>query len=152
MSTLDNIGVRVENEAAPTSQVVALLNEIATLIDKLIKTGETSSIDLRSLPLFPGDYEAIKEALGEGEVRATLNAIGPSTLQETAVPGVWWITHYNDHEETVAEFIEVTPLPDIIKTHEGDLQQAPERLQQRLRKLSEDYSHLLQQQGEHHAP
>lgn len=145
MSSLDKISVSVENKAPPTSQVIALLNEIGSLLDKLINTGETSSIDLRSLPLFPGDYEAIKEALGEGEVRATLTAIGPSTLQETTVPGVWWITHLNEHEETVAEFIEITPFPELLKTTDTDLQQAPDALQERIAKVNETHSHLMQQ-------
>lgn len=152
MSTLDNISVSVESAERPTTQVIAILNEIATLLAKLVEQGKTDSIDLRSLPMFPGDYEALKAALGEGEIHATLTAIGPSTLQETAIPGVWWVTHRNEHQETVAEFIEVTPLPELLKTTDTDLQQAPQRLQACIDELNETHSYLTQQQGERHAP
>jgi hydrogenase-1 operon protein HyaF len=137
MSGLDDIAVSVETAGPSSGQVIAILNEIGALLDRLVQHGEQNAIDLRSLPLFPGDYQALKQALGEGEVQATLNAIGPSTLQETAIPGVWWVTHYNENDETVAELIEITSIPELLKTTEPDLQQATQRLQACIDNLNE---------------
>ncbi|HIE55188.1 MAG TPA: hydrogenase accessory protein HupE, partial [Chromatiaceae bacterium] len=44
-----------------------------------------------SLPLAPGEEKRLEEALGEGEVKATLNALGESRLIETRYSGVWLI-------------------------------------------------------------
>ena len=113
----------------PTEQLVAVLNEIESLLQTLLGTGEEGAIDLRSLPLFPGDYDMLKELLGEGEVSASLQAMGPSHIQETRVPGVWWITHCNEEGETISEYIAVTRLPSLLQTTAQDLADAPTGLQ-----------------------
>lgn len=123
MSGLKDISVTVEQR--PTEQLVAVLNEIDALLQQLVTHGNNGTIDLRSLPLFPGDYDMLKELLGEGEVSAHLQAMGPSVIQETRIPGVWWVTHFNEDDERIAEYIEVTRLPDILKTTDGDLADAP---------------------------
>jgi hydrogenase-1 operon protein HyaF len=128
MSQLSDIGVRVEQR--PTEQVVAVLNEIESLLQDLIRTDQTGAIDLRSLPLFPGDYDMLKQLLGEGEVSATLQAMGPSYIQETLVPGVWWVSHCNDDGEKISEYIEVTRVPSLLKTTTPDLADAPAGIQQ----------------------
>jgi len=126
MTSLSDISVTLEQR--PTEQLVAVLNEIDTLLKALIKSGNEGTIDLRSLPLFPGDYDTLKQLLAEGEVSATLQAMGPSTIQETRVPGVWWVTHFNQDDEKIAEYIEVTHLPSLLKTTDEDLRDAPEGL------------------------
>jgi len=62
--------------------------------------------------------------LGEGEVTATINALGPTKISETEIPGIWWVTHSNTDEMVLTESIEVTALPEILKTQRQDLQQA----------------------------
>ena len=133
MSNLSDIAVTVE--ARPTEQLVAVLNEIAALLEQYIAREQEGTIDLRSLPLFPGDYEMLKQLLGEGEVSATLQAMGPSTIQETIVPGVWWVTHRNEDQEKIAEYIEVTRLPSLLQTTDEDLADAPRGIKQ----LIEEY-------------
>lgn len=102
------------------------------MLDALLRTGETNSIDLRSLPLFPGDYERIRDTLGQGEVSATVNALGATTVRETAIPGVWWVVHRNSHEEVMTELLEVTFCPIIVQSQRGDVQSGLERLRERL--------------------
>lgn len=121
----------------PSAQVRALLQELLNMLDTLINTGESNSIDIRSLPMLPGDYDHIKAILGDGEVKATVSAMGPTQIQETHIPGIWWVTHYNLNEEVMAEFIEVTALPQILLTPEVDLQHASERLAHYIDNLSE---------------
>ncbi len=81
----------------------------------------TSIIDLRSIPLAPGEEETIIDTLGQGEVHARLDALGPSEIYETRYAGVWLITHYNEDEAIVSRFIEITEIPDILKSQPGDM-------------------------------
>jgi len=120
-----------------SAQVRALLQELRSMLDTLINTGDSNSIDIRSLPMLPGDYDQIKAILGDGEVTATVSAMGPTQIRETHIPGIWWVTHYNLDEEVMAEFIEVTALPQILLTPEIDLQHAGERLDYFIDKLNE---------------
>ena len=68
MSKLEDIEVRVEQTNSP-SQVLAILNELQSKLTALAEQGTNDSIDLRSLPLFPGDYEQLKERLGFERIR-----------------------------------------------------------------------------------
>lgn len=115
-----------------STNAAALLHEIAALLDSLAQTGEGGSVQLNGLPLLPGDYEALQEALGEGELSAELQALGPTQLRETALHGVWWVTHRNSAQEIVAESIEVTRCPAILQTPAEDVSEAAQRLRERL--------------------
>lgn len=106
-----------------------LLRETAQLLHRLLNSGESSSIDLRALPLTPADLDWLREQLGEGEIAVTLNADGESSLNETACPGVWWITHRNPLGAIVSEFIEVALVPDLVKAHPEDVTIGLERLE-----------------------
>ena len=121
----------------PSSQVLALLQELRTMLDTLITTGKSNSIDIRSLPLMPGDYDAIKHILGAGEVTATVSAMGPTHIRETQIPGIWWVMHCNVKEEVLAEIIEVTSMPKILQIPHVELQHAGEWLMERIGKLTE---------------
>lgn len=135
MSGLDDIAVRVEGEPAggqPSAQVLAIASEIQHHLDRLLSSGEGASIDLRSLPFGPGDYDALRSLLGEGEVAATLDALGPSEVRETAIPGVWWLVHHNANGEVMADLLEITDCPQILKTQREDLDVAIERLRGRM--------------------
>lgn len=99
----------------------ALLREIAEMVRRLLASGETSAIDLQALPLTPADLEWLREQLGEGEIAVTLNADGESSMDETACPGVWWITHHNPMGAVVSAFIEVAFVPEVVKAHPEDV-------------------------------
>ena len=144
MSGLDDIRVRVEGGdgepgiAAGIGNAPALLQEIATLLEELVATGEGASIDLRAMPLAPGDREKLEEALGSGEITAELAALGRSTVRETAIGGIWWVTHLNPEDEVVAEFIEVAYFPDILSATEQDAGEGAARLRGALEEDSDD--------------
>jgi len=114
------------------SQLPALLSELQHKLNRLFSEGQSDFIDLRSLPLFPGELQRLKQRLGEGEVHVTLDAIGRSDIYETAIAGVWWVTHFNQVDDVVAQHIEITLLPEIIKTSQDELQSGLEKLQQLL--------------------
>ena len=111
-----------------THNVKPLLHEIKHALDTLIETGRITVIDLRSIPLAPGEEEHILNTLGQGEVQAQLNALGLSQIVETQYPGVWIVTHYNDEQHVTSRFIEVTTMPEILCSQTEDIMEAYSRI------------------------
>jgi len=131
MSALEDVGVKVV-VAGGDANARAVLREIETMLRRLIENDEDSSIDLTALPLTPQDYDLLEDTLGEGEVSAEVDSLGPTRVHETGIPGVWWVTHYNTDDEVMAEFIEVTYCPEILLTPEDDVKDGLEALLARL--------------------
>jgi len=111
-----------------TFNVRPLLHEVKHALDNLIETGHTTIIDLRSIPLAPGEEDKILHTLGQGEVKAQLNALGLSEIIETQYAGVWTVTHYNDEHEIISRFIEITTMPEILCSQTEDIMAAYSRL------------------------
>jgi hydrogenase-1 operon protein HyaF len=131
VSALDRIAVKVvAREDAPTGNARALLHELEGLLGAYVERGEPSSIDLRSLPLTPGDYDELREALGTGAVTARIEAVGPTDAFETLFPAVWWVTHRNERGEIVAELIEVCDVPALMRAPPEDAAAGLERLRE----------------------
>jgi len=127
MTQLSDINIEVvtnNDPVTPSPQAMALLQELQVMLNDLVHSGKSTSLDVRSLPITPDDYTYLKSLLGDGEVTATINALGPTNISETEIPGIWWITHYNTDDMILAESIEVTELPEMLKTQRQDLQQA----------------------------
>lgn len=141
MTGLQDIGVKVvpasEASGALTIPARAILHELAALLERLVDSGESGSIDLRSLPLGPGDHERLEAFLGQGEVSAVVEALGSTRVRETAVRGVWWVTHCNVDEEVVAELLEVTRCPAILETQPEDAREGLAELRARLQETAE---------------
>ena len=127
--------IQIGNEL--TWNVQPILHEIRHALRKLINNGENSIIDLRSIPLAPGEEDTIINTLGCGEVHAKLNARGPSEIVETRFAGVWLITHYNEDNSIIGRFIEITALPDILKSQPEDMTFSPAQLESELGNGSE---------------
>jgi hydrogenase-1 operon protein HyaF len=130
--SLDDIPIKVAADLNSIGSVDALLNEIATRLERFIASGETAMIDLKSLPFSPSEYEALRTALGRGEVSARLETIGDSELYETHYAGVWWVTHYNVEGDVIADLIEIAAVPAILHSQPEDVQDGLERLQRTL--------------------
>ena len=130
MSSLDNIQVKTE---VATGNVEPLLHEIRHALKRLARGEEGTTIDLRSLPLAPGEDERIEATLGTGEVRAEVDALGPTLIQETSYPGVWLTTHKNADGAVVARFIEVTYIPELLRSQPEDIDAGIDRLENELR-------------------
>jgi hydrogenase-1 operon protein HyaF len=121
MSRLTDIPVRI----APSSPieppggglgggVAAILSELATLLERLVHGELSGSIDLRSLPMSPEDRAELQRVLGEGEVQATVDAQGLSKMRETGVAGIWWVQHFDQQSELIAELLEVSRIPEML--------------------------------------
>jgi len=122
---------------ALTRNVEPILHEVRHALEKLLSNAESSIIDLRSIPLAPGEEEYIIETLGQGEVNARLDALGPSEIYETKYAGVWLVTHFNENDSIVSRFIEVTLLPDVLKSQREDIVHALSELETELDNFAE---------------
>jgi hydrogenase-1 operon protein HyaF len=127
-----NTSFNIQTSNELTWNVRPLLNEVRHALKALLESGATHIIDLRSIPLAPGEEETIIKTLGQGEVHARLNALGLSEIYETRYAGVWLITHYNESEAIVSRFIEITRLPDILQSQHEDMSNALTGLTQEL--------------------
>lgn len=111
-----------------TWNVTPLLHEVKHALEKLINDDESTTIDLRSIPLAPGEETRILNTLGLGEVTAQLDSLGKSEVTETKYAGVWLITHYNDSDAIIGRFIEITKIPEILCSQAEDLSDAYQQL------------------------
>ena len=115
-----------------TFNVEPLLHEIRHGLARLLESDAPTTIDLRGIPLAPGEEERIISELGTGEVQARMSALGPSDITETRFPGVWLVTHYNSENEVVGKFIEVCDMPQILKAQAEDIRAGLAQLTARL--------------------
>ncbi len=126
---IEQIPIHVDNGSDGLSgNASAILREVADMLDRLARTGETGAIDLAALPLTPADKAWLSERLGKGEVEISMELNGASRIHETAYPGIWWITHLNPMGAEIGEFIEVTPIPDMVPSQSDDIVRGSESL------------------------
>ena len=129
MSGLAGIPVKVELASGKlaSGNVEPLLHEIVHALERLIELGQSSIIDLRGVPLAPGEEGRILEFLGTGEVRAEFEASGLSTVNESRFPGVWVVTHHDVTGEIMSRLIEITRMPEILCSQVEELRDSRER-------------------------
>ena len=121
---------------SPRGNVEPILSEVLHALDRLLDEGEATVIDLGRLPFGPGEIEELESQLGTGEITAELDALGASRIRETIYPGVWWLEHYNAANELAGRYIEITRVPDILKSQEADVAAGRARLHERVSKDS----------------
>ncbi len=135
MNRLDSIPVNAVPHGAvkhADGNARAILQQIAQMLETLLTTGETGSIDLHALPLSPADRTFLSESLGTGEVQAEVEALGKSRAVETGISGVWWIVHHNADGDVIGEFVEVAFCPEILLTPVEDVRDGLDALRARL--------------------
>lgn len=111
-----------------THNTLPLLNEVRHALKRLVRTGESTIIDLRAIPFGPGDEERLLDLLGQGEVMATLDALGKTTVKESRFSGVWIVDHYNSEAERIAFQIEVIEIPELLCAQPDDMYESLEKL------------------------
>jgi hydrogenase-1 operon protein HyaF len=134
MSGLSDIPVKLES-ASFRNIGLPILHEIRHALRRLAESQQSHTIDLQAIPFGPGDEELLLEVLGQGEVSATIEALGPTLIHETAYPGVWLLDYRNEDDGRIAFQIEITDIPSLLKTQPEDLANALERFEQRLKNL-----------------
>lgn len=115
---LGSIPVKVE---LSSGNVAPLLHEIRHAVGRLLQEGASTVIDLKSIPLAPGEEDVILSTLGEGEIRVELTVFGTSEITETGFAGVWVVTHCDENGATKARFIEITRIPAILCSQSADI-------------------------------
>ena len=133
-----NIGTQTTEKATGCTAIntgndLLILHEIKHALTQLLATNEATVIDLRAIPMAPHEEEKIEAMLGEGEVSIHLKALGTSTLQETAIAGVWLITHYNAEKEILSKFIEITRIPSLVASPIADIENGLQQLKTQLK-------------------
>jgi hydrogenase-1 operon protein HyaF len=136
MAGLQDIPVRVEFDrpaAVKTDIVGRVLNQIHAALLDLHGSGQKHAIDLRQLPrMSPETYQALRDALSEGEVSAVIDAQVRVEVGETQYPGVWWMRHFNEGGEIATEIIEITDMPAILRPHRVEIHAGLQKLARRL--------------------
>ncbi|WP_457664722.1 hydrogenase expression/formation C-terminal domain-containing protein [Thiolapillus sp.] len=122
----------IEVSAWETGNVLPLLHQIRHALQELLENDRETSIDLRALPMAPGEETRLIEALGKGEVSIQLDALGKSKIMETRYPGAWMITHYNTNNEILGKFIEITRIPGLLKSQREDIADGLQALEDEL--------------------
>lgn len=115
-----------------TGNADPILREILHALAGLLETGAEATIDLGAIPFAAGDERVFDAVLGKGEVHAVIDVMGKSHVTETGIPGVWRVDHFDEKGETTARFIEVTFMPQILKTQREDAALGYETLKARL--------------------
>jgi hydrogenase-1 operon protein HyaF len=153
MSGLKDIPVRVERPASPrpggcgasvavnarpelTPSALAILHEIESRLQALATSREITGIELRGM-ITPGEVAGLRAFLGKGQVTARLDALGKTLVQETAVPGVWWVTHHNENDEIISQVVEIAPIPELLLANAVDIRDGLRRLRPRLEVAAE---------------
>ncbi len=130
MNALDSINIEVSEPSS--GMVKAVINELTDYLTQLVETDQTHSIDINSLPLNSTDLLELKAFLGEGEVNITLNSLGKSQIHETQYSGIWWVSHFNDSGNIIAELIEICHVPKIISSHKDDIENAVQSIKNQI--------------------
>lgn len=136
-----NIPIHAESGGEPVrhGNALPLLHEVRHALERLLAAGEETIIDLRSIPMGPGDEAHLEAELGTGEVSARLEtAIGPSVIMETRFPGVWLITHYNSEDQILSRFIEVTQVPAVLRSQPEDMREGFASLAEQLQQQADE--------------
>jgi hypothetical protein len=143
MSRLADIPIKVEGtfsnrQAVPPvvdsglgDGVGAVLSELATMLERAGMDTQALCIDLRSLPMNDGDRSRLRSILGDGEVSASVKALGLSAIRETGVAGVWWVEHFDADGTSIAESLEVVTVPQILACAPDEMRAAAHELRRR---------------------
>ena len=119
-----------------TGMALSIMTEVSRMLEALAATGETGSIDLRSLPLTDADRDQLEELMGRGEVQAELEVSGDSTVWETSYPGAWWVRHRGAGGKISSEEISICPVPAILSAHPVDIEAAAKRIKRTITELN----------------
>ncbi|MFW2372193.1 MAG: hydrogenase expression/formation C-terminal domain-containing protein [Gammaproteobacteria bacterium] len=132
MGHLEDIPVfsRLQHGRDDSSMVDAVVMELLQLMESYLLFQTAGAVDIKSLPLSGAAYELLKTKLGMGEVNALIKVSGDTDVYETAYSGIWWIKHKDMESRVIAEHIEVGRVPAILCSHNEDIKQAKEKLQQ----------------------
>jgi hypothetical protein len=127
-----------EGQTALSTKVRAVLAEIAAAVELLGISGEGRVIFIDRMALSQDERRLIRDFLGEGAVRISLeNTAEPVEWLESGVSGVWYGVFYNQSKNPLLEAIEVALYPAVAAVQPEDLRQGLTDLKRRLAETDE---------------
>jgi len=108
--------------------VVTLLQELALRVERLLSHGEHGCVDLGRAPMNPRRRRQLRECLGSGQTSAMTCALGVIRVEETAMGGVWWISHHDRQGNLLVELIEIGRFPAILEAQTADIRRGRSQL------------------------
>ena len=134
MTRLEDIPVYTEGMDIKDDEHMldAVIYELKQLMDTYIASGKTGAIDIRSLPISEIAHKKFQDKLGFGEVEARARLSGNTDVYETALSGVWWVTHKNNDGKIIAENIEVGGIPAVLCAHIEDMKVARKKVDEKM--------------------
>ena len=123
-----SISITVETPTHDVGNALPVLHEVQHGLRKLVDTGESTVIDLRAIPFGPGDESRLLGMLGEGEIEATLDALGRTHIRETGFHGVWVVDYRDADDQRIGLQLEITDAPSLLKTPADDIGGSAEAL------------------------
>ncbi len=91
------------------------------MIKVLQQHEEPCHLDLQQLPLSSEELKLLGDILGEGSVHAEVEHIGVSRIYATSIPSVWRVIHFDNNDEVLSDFLEVSYCPEIIITPDDEI-------------------------------
>jgi hydrogenase-1 operon protein HyaF len=147
MDNLESIPVRVEegmDDFGRTENVGPLLRQIEQALQDLQETGSETIIDLGAMPFSDEDERDLRERLGRGEVSASVEAFGPTLIEETAFAGVWLVEYQDAEQRRLTLHLQVARIPGILMTPQDDLADSLAALRQANRDLFDAPTEIVQ--------
>ena len=139
MDNLESNAVRVEgdlDESLRTENVGPVLLQIEQALQDLQETGSETVIDLGAIPFSAQDEQDLRERLGRGEVNSTVEAFGPTLVQETAFAGVWLVEYQDAEQRRLTLHLQIVRIPELLITPADDLADSLASL----RRVNRDFS------------
>ncbi len=137
--TIPIVALHADSDGAAGRLHRDILGELAQSVSRLVATGEKCVIDLRvrGQGLSPEEMAPLRTRLGKGEVSAKFVGNGHIDIEETAYPGIWWMSYFDSNAQLETQQIEVSWFPTLLKAQTPDVKKGAERLAAELAALAE---------------
>ncbi len=115
----------------------AVVAEVAAAVERFITGGQGWTIYIDKMGLSPADRQAIRDLLGEGGLRISLeNSAEPAEWLESGVSGVWYGVYYDQsRQRPLLETIEVGAFPAVAAAQTEDIAAGLEGLRRQLAEI-----------------
>ena len=136
MSGLNAIRVVVaerDPDPADWGNALPILHEVRHGLRRLAETGETNGHRPARHALRARRRGASAGACwARARLTRSIEVLGPTHVWETAFPGVWLVDHRNAEDERLALHIEISSVPEILRSQGEDIVDAIARLDARI--------------------
>lgn len=115
----------------------AVVAEVAAAVERFIAGGQGWTIYIDKMGLSPVDRQAIRDLLGEGGLRISLeNSAEPAEWLESGVSGVWYGVYYDQsRQRPLLETLEVGAFPAVAAAQAEDIAAGLEGLRRQLAEI-----------------